>query len=266
MKNYFDLTVSNFKVEFSNFPDGQIGVDLNVDYVDTNEPAQIRSRFSSYQDLFKILALNQVLQDRGHEVELYCPYILGARCDKKFKPGQSFDLRIVAQILNSCNFKWVSVLDPHSDVLPALIERCVVNSAYHWIRLVTFDWSNKLLISPDAGAYKKIFSISENLGCEVISGSKVRVKDRSPKVVIHGDVDGRDCVIIDDICDGGRTFVELGKLLKGMGAKSVTLFVTHGIFSRGIQLENVDSIYTTNSYQPFDETMQTDYFHVQNIF
>ena len=269
MKHFINLNNPelNFcEVKISNFPDGQIGVELDLDCFQEYRNVQIRSRFSSYQDLFKILATNQILQDRGFSVELWCPYILSARSDRKFKPNQSFDLKIVSQILNSCNFESIFVLDAHSDVLPALIDRCVVNSAYEWIKLVKFNWKDKILISPDAGAYKKIFSLSDKLNCELLSGSKVRMPGGSPQVVIHGDVKDRDCVIVDDICDGGRTFIELGKLLKEMGAKSVTLFVTHGIFSKGIQLENVDSIYTTNSYQPFDETLQSDYFHFINVF
>ena len=48
----------------------------------------------------------------------------------------------------------------------------------------------------------------------VVTGNKVRLEDGSPDVVIYGDVSGKDCVIIDDICDGGRTFISLGKNLK----------------------------------------------------
>lgn len=269
MKHYINLTnpsASFCKVTVSNFPDGQVGVELDLDCLHENRIVQINSRFSNYKDLFTILATNQILQDAGYKVELVCPYILSARSDRKFKHNQSFDLKLIAQILNSAKFQKVYVLDGHSDVLTALIENSINISPLTWIDKCKFDWKDKILVSPDAGAFKKIFSIADKLQCELLSGSKVRIPNGAPQVVIHGDVSGRDCVIVDDICDGGRTFVELGKLLKEMGAKSVTLFVTHGIFSKGIQLENVDAVYTTNSYQPFDSTMQTDYFHFVNIF
>lgn len=268
MKLIIDLTKLNcvHGISISKFPDSQINVEVkNLDYSRDNT-FQIKSRMSSYEDLMKIVATNQVLRDAGFRTELFCPYVLAARSDRKFKPNQSFDLKIVAQILNSCNFKNVYVFDAHSDVLPALIDNCINTPVNAWINLVKFNWKDKILISSDAGAYKKIFNLAGELKCELLSGSKVRITDGSPKVVIHGDVKNKQCVIVDDICDGGRTFVELGKLLKDMGAKSVTLFVTHGIFSKGIQLENIDFVYTTNSFQPFDETLQSDYFHFVNIF
>ncbi len=61
---------------------------------------------------------------------------------------------------------------------------------------------------------------------------------------------GKYCVIVDDICDGGRTFIELAKTLKEGGAQRVVLYVTHGIFSKGIYpLEKyIDEVYTTNSF------------------
>lgn len=250
----------------SHYPDGQINVELELD-IDFDE-IMIQSRMSSYQDLMVILAATDILRYDGFSsIELYCPYILGSRSDRRFKNYQSFDLKIISNLINSCGFNKVFVCDQHSDVTSALIDNCVNLDAYtSWIQLVDFHWKgDKLLISPDAGAYKKIFPLSEKLGCKVIPGNKIRT-DGKPEIIIHGDVKDKDCVIVDDICDGGRTFVELGKLLKEQGAKTVTLFVTHGIFSKGIQLENIDAVYTTNSYQPFDYLMQNNYFHFVNIF
>jgi ribose-phosphate pyrophosphokinase len=61
---------------------------------------------------------------------------------------------------------------------------------------------------------------------------------------------GTELLIVDDICDGGGTFVGLAKKLREAGAKKVHLFVTHGIFSKGVPLEGIDTIYTTDSFQP----------------
>jgi ribose-phosphate pyrophosphokinase len=56
------------------------------------------------------------------------------------------------------------------------------------------------------------------------------------------------CLIVDDICDGGATFVALARKLREAGAIEVSLFVTHGIFSKGKDLEGIDNIYTTGSF------------------
>ncbi len=252
----------------SEFPDGQVNASSPVIYSD--ESYRITSRMSSYKDLYKIKAVNQVLRDANvQHVELYCPYVLAARSDRKFQEYQSFDLKLVAQDINFCKFDKVFVLDPHSDVLPALIENCdpfdVLTGWLSWIKNPTHFWENKTLISPDAGAFKKLFKISEQLNVPLITGSKVRI-DGKIDVVFHGNVNGKECVIVDDICDGGRTFVQLASKLKDLGASKVILMVTHGIFSNGLTLEGVDEIYTTNSYREFDLSGISDRFHVINVY
>lgn len=257
---------SDVKFHISNFPDGQVGVKL--DHVYEWESYRIVSRFSSYQNMMVILSTNQVLRDSGVKyVELFCPYFLSARSDRKFDYYESFDLKLTAQIINLAKFDKVFVLDPHSDVLPALVENCSIISIDHFIHQIPpFFWDDKLLISPDAGAYKRIFKIGEMLNLPIITGNKVRDPEGNITLEIYGEVNRKKCVIVDDICDGGRTFELLGGKLKDLGVETVDLVVTHGIFSRGWKLKNIDEIWTTNSYRDFPERPIPHYFNVINVF
>lgn len=246
------------------YSDSQVNVIISN--IEHDSQYKIVSRFSNYTDLFKILTVNQVLRDAGVKyVELYCPYILGGRSDAKFKLNQSFDLKIIANIINSCNFNKVTIIDPHSAVTPALINNCQAFDILYWLPMKLRSKDIEL-ISPDAGAYKKMVNIAEKIKKPLIPANKVRLDDGSPAIKFDGDVNGKDCVIIDDICDGGRTFIALSKALKEAGAKSVELVVTHGIFSYGIKLENIDKIYTTNSYREFANHDLGDYLNVTNIY
>jgi len=263
---YPEKSITKFAI--SNFPDGQVGARLES--IKYGEPYQIASRFSSYKDLFAILAVNQVLRDADVKwVELFCPYILAARGDQKFQPLESFDLKLVAQVLNLAKFDKVICVDPHSTVLPALIDNCKPVSQYDaflsWIPQPNHFWENKTIISPDAGSFKKLFAVQQKLNVPMITASKVH-NGNELETKFDQDVTGLNCVIVDDICDGGRTFEQLGKRLKELGAKSVTLMVTHGVFSKGLTLEYIDKIYTTNSYRDFDVSGISDKFHVTNIF
>ena len=118
--------------------------------------------------------------------------------------------------------------------------------------------SEVVVVSPDAGAYKKIFKTCENVGFKggLVLCNKVRNLSTNEiiKITFDGDVEGKNCVIIDDICDGGRTSIELGKQLKEKGASRVFLFVTHGIFSYGEEplMGIIDHVYTTRSFRDFD--------------
>jgi ribose-phosphate pyrophosphokinase len=114
-----------------------------------------------------------------------------------------------------------------------------------------------LLISPDGGALKKIYKVSEFLGgIEVVECSKsrdVKTGKLSGFKVYADDLEGKDCLIVDDICDGGGTFIGLADELKKKNAGKLYLAVSHGIFNKGFESLTVfDKIFTTNSFKDFD--------------
>jgi len=111
------------------------------------------------------------------------------------------------------------------------------------------------LVAPDAGATKKVDTVAKHFGgLEVIQGYKKRdtATGAITGIGFMGDVKGKDLLIVDDLCDAGGTFIGLGMKLKDAGAKAVGLYVSHGIFSKGIgALLNscIDEIYTTVSFE-----------------
>ena len=109
----------------------------------------------------------------------------------------------------------------------------------------------------DAGAEKRVWNIAKEINAhDVILASKIRNVETG-KIIhtsINGDVKGKTCIIIDDIIDGGATFIYLAQLLKKNGANKVYLIVSHGIFSKGLDvLKDLDGIYTTDSIKIINE-------------
>jgi ribose-phosphate pyrophosphokinase len=266
--NLTNFEESNIKFFINQFPDGQqsitIGSPLKVDKV-----VQIKSRMNSFKDVELIVCANQILKDLGAEkVELYVPYFLGGRSDRKFSTGGTNYLKnVICPIINSQSFSKVIVLDPHSDVLEACLDNfekinnfSLVDEALSY--LIKEDEDNKVaLISPDAGALKKIYDVAKHFGISnVITASKVR--EMSTGTILRTELPTMDLVgiehivIIDDICDGGRTFIELAKEIKKQTDKPIHLIVTHGIFSAGFKtlFEYFDGIYCTNSIDDIHET------------
>ena len=193
----------------------------------------------------------------------YTPY---ARQDRVCNKGEALSIKVFGDLINSMNFSEVMVVDPHSDVVGACINNCKVYSQAEIISdftLLTREvaWVDTLLVSPDAGAIKKSEEVSRVLGADLVQGVKKR--DTSTGVLSgfgvvdpNGLVAGRHCLIVDDICDGGGTFLGLAKVLKEQGAGSVSLYVTHGIFSNGIAhlLDNgIDHVYTTDTFNSGEE-------------
>ena len=92
--------------------------------------------------------------------------------------------------------------------------------------------------APDKGASIKVASVANGYTDNIIQLSKCRdvsTGNIQGIDIVSGDVKDKDILIIDDICDGGMTFISAAEELKYNGAKSVSLYVTHGIFSKGVR-------------------------------
>lgn len=274
---------SDIKYKVTKYPDGQQDVLIFPDesktlfhgYPDTQ--ILIISKFNNFMDLELILCGTAALKNLGYkDIHLYTPYILGARSDRKFQNGSTSYLRdIVAPIINAQHYVTVTVVDPHSDVMEAVIHNLVkedntalVKFAVRDIYPLNSEGLDKLvLISPDAGAQKKIYTAAKALGIDnVITASKHR--DIVTGNILSTEVPGIDqepgqktFMIVDDICDGGRTFIEIAKAIRSIRSKGIFndriyLVVTHGIFSAGLTTleEHFNGIYCTNSFSDWSAT------------
>ena len=258
------------KFERIRYPDGQVGAKYLGDsprstfgMVPRLQAFLIEERINSYEDLFYVRAIADILSTKGisgSSYKLFIPCLFGQRSDRRFSEMQSFDLKLITDVINDCNFGCVEILDPHSDVAMALIRNSEKRTSYEFVKKAVRDIQKKfdttdsfadiLLVSPDAGAYKKVYEYGEKLQLPTMGAMKCRV-DGIPAMTFTHDVEGKDCLIVDDLCDGGATFVSLAKLLKLHKAKHVYLYVTHGLFSKGfdeMMAAGIDRIYCTNSH------------------
>lgn len=284
-----NLEKSQIKYKISQFPDGQQTIDL-IDWNDLvvyDDAVKISSRLNSFKDLELIICATAAIRNikPNREIALYVPYFMGARSDRKFVDGGvNYLKQVICPIINSLNFVTVITLDPHSDVLEACLNNYEKLDNHTVVKYALTEIDNKkdaqeriCLVSPDAGAYKKIFDVAKKFQIQnVVTANKVRdmrtgniLKTEIPD--LPGSVgDDLQYVIIDDICDGGRTFNELAKAIKAQRADAkIYLVVTHGIFSAGFKelSRNFEHIYTTNSYRDiadneYEEKTNTTAFKV----
>lgn len=221
---------------------------------------QISCRVKNCNDIFKILLATDALRRSGvKHIELNIPYIPFARQDREMTSGEPLSIKVFADIINAQKYESVIFFDAHSDVTPALIDNSFHLSNRWFIRKVVYDrLLNKnvddfLIVSPDSGAFKKIYKL-----CEEIQYKRHIVLCNKHRDVTNGKIDGiicdtdnfegKDLFIVDDICDGGGTFVLLAEELRKRNCGKINLIVSHGIFSKGIDaLYNIDHIYTTDS-------------------
>ena len=221
------------------------------------EEVTITHRIKSFNDFgLLLLAIDALKRSGVKSIRLFLPYFPAARQDRVMVPGEPLSLKVYTDILNHLQLEEVSIYDPHSDVAPALLNNCKRLSNLSFIKRIIPELPNDLLlIAPDSGAAKKINSLQVHLGpMEVLECGKTR----DPKTgklsgfrVPAANLQGRPGLIIDDICDGGRTFIGLAKVLKAKGAGSLFLAVSHGLFSQGLDELSTyfERIYTTDSFQ-----------------
>ena len=242
-------------IEIIKFPAGEVTARVS----DIESPFLIRCDFRSYDDIFVALSTANAVRHARPDVfiRLLIPYFPSSRQDRVTGDGHPFDAQVVASVLSSGEFDEIVTWDAHSDVLGALFAPGhFVNIPQHELlaHLVN-DIHNPILISPDAGAEKKTRKLSEWLGVPMLQATKVRDittgKLSGAEIPYSSCCDDKNMVIVDDICDGGGTFLLLAKAIKEQyDVKSLHLVVTHGIFSKGKQvlLDVFDSVQAANDF------------------
>lgn len=249
------------------FPAGEVGVKLaapNVKFFKTNETHKytISARLHDSKDVMTLAMIKNAIENEDREavIDLFMPYIPYARQDRICDRGEAFSLKVFTNFINSLGFAKVTVCDPHSEVAVALLDRVKVKSQLDIInkfpafrnRLTN---GNVILVAPDAGGNKKTSNIAAFFGhYDFVRADKLRdltngnIKET---IVYSADLGGADVVICDDICDGGMTFIKLAEALRAKNCGKVILYVTHGVFSKGIKHlldSGIDEIYTTDSF------------------
>ncbi|NMH88979.1 ribose-phosphate diphosphokinase [Flavivirga algicola] len=230
--------------------------------INEGQNVMVTHRVQSFDDFGLLLLAIDALQRMGiKNIDVFVPYFPAARQDRVMVSGEPLSVKVYAEILNALNLNSVTVYDPHSEVTPALLNNSKVISNHNFIKEVIEDINEEIiLISPDGGALKKIYKLSSALGgIDVVECSKsrdVKTGQISDFKVYVDDLKGKPCLIVDDICDGGGTFMGLANELKNKNAGKLYLAVSHGIFSKGLTelSKYFDKIYCTDSFRSIEHT------------
>lgn len=258
------ITINGFQVKAFTFPGGERQVSVLRQIWDGPETITINFDFRSSADIIDLLLVVDALRNQYDiPLKLNIPYVPFGRQDRVANKGEAHSLKVFANLINGCGFEYVKIVDPHSDVTEALFDnvKIVKQEEIVWLTVPASqkDW---VLVAPDGGALKKIFACAKEYSrfmdepIQVIRADKVRdtTTGEITGTYIANPIDctGKHILIVDDICDGGRTFTELAKTIRGTEfvsqAESINLYVTHGIFSKGLEaLEGyIDNVYCYN--------------------
>lgn len=263
---------NKYKLDYKSFvfPGGEINIKLNIknstSYIAKTgffapfNHQNIIAKLKSSDDILELVMVVDALERIDDTpIKLIMPYVPYGRQDRVCDAGESFSLKAFTQIINGLNFKEVVVVDPHSYVTESVLNNVKsitqLNIINKWTDFIGRVSKGVRFVSPDAGANKKTADVASFFNhTSFIRADKLRDLSNGnilETIVYSDDLKGKDVVCCDDICDGGRTYIELAKALKTKNVGKFILFVTHGIFSKGVDIlfnSGIDEIWTTNSW------------------
>lgn len=256
------------------FPDGCIGVNINVGQLPVDcglfdivvqlhfggsEQTVDGKKFSINDDLLALAFTVDALKYQYPMANLHLdmPYVPYARQDRICNEGDSFQLKVVAKMINAMDFSTVTSVDPHSSVSAGVFDNFYSVDQFDVFSKIKTNWDDVYIVAPDQGAVKKSEDFSKSVNAAgVITCSKVREMSTGKiiglKVIDEVD-NGINLFVLDDLCDGGRTFIEVAKALHAKCTWGkigrLELAVTHGLFTKGVGVvkDFYDEIYTTDS-------------------
>lgn len=264
MKSKIFLGIFKEPVDYIKFSGGEIQISLSEvhrNFLISKElegQINITAHVKCSEGIILLSQLKNLIDNLNlkEKIVLSLPYVPYARYDRTMLNPDSFSLQVFANLLNLLNFDEVIVQDCHSKVTTDLINNCI-NTKQSVLIKHSFDFSSyDLIVAPDKGSIFKALSVSKSLNKELIICNKTRDETTgqlSLKYEILSRTDiikDKKVLILDDICDGGGTFILAAKELLKYEPNTLSLYVTHGIFSKGLEhLESVfDKIYAFNSW------------------
>lgn len=250
------IRLNNKKVDINYFPDGTLL--LKEAAADTAE-IEIKWNYENNEELLAVYFLTKHIQAAGcHNLILNMPYIPNARQDRVNNPEDVFTLKYFAELINSLNFTEVRVLDAHSSVSLALIDRVKQYTPQKYIEKVIGEIAQNtgkkpLMFYPDEGAGKRYSGMIALPYCFGIKNRDWNTGEIKSLSVAGGTdrIAGNDVLIVDDICSYGGTFIRSAEALAALGAVDIYLFVSHceenALRGKLCACNQIRQIYTTDS-------------------
>lgn len=241
-------------IKSDHFPDGTTLMKHKVDIDVYKNGAKIEWFFENNEELIMLIYITKHLREIGvKDVYLDLPYIPNARQDRVKSVEDVFTLKHFADIINYLNFNHVQVMDAHSYVSLALIDRVIPCAPDFYIESAINLCDPDMLFYPDEGSMKRYSNMSQ---MEYAFGIKKRdwATGKIEGLDVAGCIDkieGSRILIVDDICSRGGTFYHSAKKLKELGAKEIYLYITHcenTILDGDLLISGlIEKVYTTNS-------------------
>lgn len=240
------------------FSDGEVTVEIQQN-VRARDVFVVQSTCAPTNDnLMELLVMVDALRRASAErITAVIPYFGYARQDRRPRSARvPITAKVVANMLQAAGVTNVLTMDLHADQIQGFFDIPVDNIYASPVLLGDLrqcNYTDLMVVSPDVGGVVRARALAKQLGCDMAIIDKRRPKANVSEVMhVIGDIEGRNCVIMDDMIDTAGTLVKAAEVLKDRGAKKVYAYCTHPIFSgpaieRIAQGEALDEVVITNT-------------------
>ena len=273
---YIEIELCNTHV--AQFADGEIRVEIheNIRGADVYVVQSISDPVNS--NLMELLVITDALK-RGSakRVTAVLPYLGYARQDRKTTSRSPITAKLVANLLTAAGVDRVLTMDLHAGQIQGFFDIPVDTLMARPVMIsdirVKCNPENIMFISPDAGGVARTRDYAKRLESDLAIIDKRRPEAGTSEVMsVVGDVTGKDCIVVDDIIDGGGTLCNATEALLQEGAKSVRAYIAHGVLSGEavdrINASNLEEVVITDSIKLIKpvETRKLRYLTIGHMF
>ncbi len=261
------LGISLGAADVGRFSDGEVTVEIKQN-VRARDVFVVQSTFGpTNENLMELLIMVDALKRSSAErISAVIPYFGYARQDRRPRSTRvPISAKVVANMLQAVGVSSVIMMDLHADQIQGFFDIPVDNIYASPVLLGDLrqkNYDDLLVVSPDVGGVVRARALAKQLGCDLAIIDKRRPKANVSEVMhVIGDIEGRNCVIMDDMIDTAGTLVKAAEVLKERGAKKVYAYCTHPIFS-GPAIERIakgtalDEVVVTNTIPLSDAAAQ----------
>jgi ribose-phosphate pyrophosphokinase len=231
------LNISLGSATVGRFSDGEVAVEITQN-VRARDVFVMQSTCSpTNENLMELLIMVDALKrSSAGSISAVIPYFGYARQDRRPRSSRvPISAKVVANLLQTVGVSRVLTMDLHADQIQGFFDIPVDNIYASPVLLADLrakNYEDLIVVSPDVGGVVRARALAKQLGCDLAIIDKRRPKANVSEVMhVIGEIDGRNCVIMDDMIDTAGTLVKAAEVLKARGAKKVYAYCTHPIFS-----------------------------------
>src|SRR5213595_394910 len=251
------LGVELGKASVGRFSDGEVTVEIQQN-VRARDVFVVQSSCQpTNENIMELLIMVDALKRASaRRITAVIPYFGYARQDRRPRSTRvPISAKVVANLLETVGVERVLTMDLHADQIQGFFDIPVDNIYASPVLLSDLrhkNYENLIVVSPDVGGVVRARALAKQLNCDLAIIDKRRPKANVSEVMnVIGEIDGRNCVIMDDMIDTAGTLVKAAEVLKERGAKSVYAYCTHSVFS-GPAIERIkgsalDEVVITNT-------------------